>query len=73
MTTRVSTTTDQAPLVQDLHQVDEEDSQPQKKEKSKCTVLRYQITVFAICYVSYAMQHVYREFWSIAKPKIEDK
>ena len=73
MTTRVSTTTDQAPLVQDLHQVDEDDSQSQKKEKSKCTVLRYQITVFAICYLSYAVQHVYREFWSISKPKIEDK
>ena len=28
--------------------------------------------MFALCYCSYATIHIYREFWSISKPAIEE-
>mmetsp|Transcript_27066 Transcript_27066/g.33574 ORF Transcript_27066/g.33574 Transcript_27066/m.33574 type:complete len:143 (+) Transcript_27066:177-605(+) len=38
----------------------------------KRKVLKYQALAFLLSYFSYASVHIYREFWSVAKPVIED-
>ena len=42
-----------------------------KKDRRK--ILCYQLVAFILCYVSYSSVHMYREFWSVSKPTIEDK
>ena len=35
-------------------------------------LLMKQILMFSLCYLSYGSVHIYREFWSVSKPAIED-
>ena len=37
----------------------------------KSIKLKEQIKIFAICFFSYALLHVYREFWSMSKNALE--
>ena len=41
------------------------------KDEFKSIKLKEQIKIFLICYFSYSLLHVYREFWSMSKKALE--
>ena len=42
-----------------------------KDDDFKSIKLKEQIKIFLICFFSYALLHVYREFWSMSKKALE--